>query len=107
MDACLSHTHTNTHILSHALACALSLPFALAARLFADVRHDGRYGVDGSGDKIPGNATLLFEVELLRWNEREVTPDGGVFLKPLEKKGTGWRHPGMRHCAKRALHTSL
>jgi len=57
------------------------------------IRSDYGYGVDGSGDKIPGNATLLFEVELLRWNEREVTPDGGVFLKPLDKKGTGWRHP--------------
>lgn len=57
------------------------------------IRADYGYGVDGSGDKIPGNATLLFEVELLRWNEREVTADGGVFLKPLDKKGTGWRHP--------------
>ena len=57
------------------------------------IRSDYGYGADGSGDKIPGNATLLFEVELLRWNEREVTADGGVFLKPLDKKGTGWRHP--------------
>ena len=57
------------------------------------IRSDYGYGADGSGDKIPGNATLLFEVELLRWNEREVTTDGGVFLKPLDKKGTGWRHP--------------
>jgi len=57
------------------------------------IRSDYGYGAEGSGDKIPGNATLLFEVELLRWNEREVTADGGVFLKPLDKKGTGWRHP--------------
>jgi len=57
------------------------------------IRSDYGYGVDGSGDKIPGNATLVFEVELLRWNEREVTTDGGVFLKPLDQKGTGWRHP--------------
>jgi FK506-binding protein 4/5 len=57
------------------------------------IRSDYAYGADGSGDKIPGNATLVFEVELLRWNEREITADGGVFLRPLEKKGTGWRHP--------------
>jgi len=57
------------------------------------VRSDYGYGVDGSGDKIPSNATLVFEIELLRWNEREVTTDGGVFLKPLDQKGTGWRHP--------------
>jgi hypothetical protein len=50
-------------------------------------------GPQGSGDKIPGNATLVFEVELLRWNEKEVTLDGGVTLKPLDNKGTGWRHP--------------
>lgn len=35
----------------------------------------------------------MFEVELLRWNEKEVTLDGGVTLKPLDKKGSGWRHP--------------
>ena len=28
------------------------------------IRADYGYGVDGSGDKIPGNATLLFDVEL-------------------------------------------
>ena len=32
-------------------------------------------------------------MELLRWNEKEVTLDGGVTLKPLDNKGTGWRHP--------------
>ncbi|EKX48016.1 FKBP-type peptidyl-prolyl cis-trans isomerase [Guillardia theta CCMP2712] len=57
------------------------------------IRSDYGYGAEGSGDKIPGNATLIFEVELLRWNEREITNDGGVYLKPLDKKGTGWRHP--------------
>ena len=45
------------------------------------IRSDYAYGAEGSGDKIPGNATLVFEVELLRWNEKEITPDGGVYLK--------------------------
>jgi hypothetical protein len=53
------------------------------------IRSDYAYGTEGSGDKIPGNATLSFEVELLRWNERDITADGGVFLKQLDKKGTG------------------
>jgi len=53
------------------------------------IRSDYAYGTEGSGDKIPGNATLIFEVELLRWNERDITADGGVFLKQLDKKGTG------------------
>lgn len=57
------------------------------------IRSDYGYGAEGSGDKIPGNATLKFEVELLRWNEKEITPDGGVFLRPGAKKGSGWRHP--------------
>lgn len=56
------------------------------------IRSDYGYGESGSGDKIPGGATLLFEVELLRWNEKDVTNDGGVFFKELEK-GTGWKHP--------------
>lgn len=57
------------------------------------ISSDYAYGPTGSGDKIPGNSTLIFEVELLRWNEKEVTLDGGVYLKPGDKKGTGWRHP--------------
>jgi len=57
------------------------------------IRSDYAYGPEGSGDKIPGNATLIFEVELLRWNERDVTADGGVFLKPKDKKGTGCLPP--------------
>ena len=56
------------------------------------IRSDYGYGESGSGDKIPGGATLLFEVELLRWNEKDVTKDGGVLFKELEK-GTGFRHP--------------
>jgi FK506-binding protein 4/5 len=58
------------------------------------IRSDYGYGAEGSGSSIPGDATLIFEVELLAWNEIDITNDGGVLIKVIDgHKGTGWRHP--------------
>eukprot|EP00300_Choanocystis_sp_HF-7_P042947 c9600_g1_i2.p1 GENE.c9600_g1_i2~~c9600_g1_i2.p1 ORF type:complete len:527 (+),score=162.25 c9600_g1_i2:43-1623(+) len=57
------------------------------------IRADYGYGDRGSPPKIPGGATLKFEVELLRWNEKEVAgTDGAVTLRVLNA-GTGWQNP--------------
>eukprot|EP00301_Raphidiophrys_heterophryoidea_P019770 c4624_g1_i1.p1 GENE.c4624_g1_i1~~c4624_g1_i1.p1 ORF type:complete len:517 (-),score=111.62 c4624_g1_i1:849-2399(-) len=57
------------------------------------LRSDYAYGAQGSGEKIPGGATLKFEVELLRWNEKDIAgTNGGVTYKSISE-GSGWQHP--------------
>jgi FK506-binding protein 4/5 len=57
------------------------------------IRADYGYGASGSGDSIPGGATLKFEVELLRFGETEVSGTNGEVVVRMKHKGEGWRSP--------------
>ena len=50
------------------------------------------YGKEGSGTKIPPNATLQFQIELVEWKGEDLTKDGQVTMIILEK-GEGYDKP--------------
>lgn len=57
------------------------------------MKADYAYGSAGSPPKIPGNATLVFEMELIDFiSKKDVMGDGSVFKTELSS-GTGWERP--------------
>ncbi|KAG1942742.1 peptidyl-prolyl cis-trans isomerase FKBP5 [Pimephales promelas] len=50
------------------------------------------YGSAGSPPKVPPNATLVFEIELLSFRGEKITEDGGI-MKRIKVKGEGYNSP--------------
>lgn len=58
------------------------------------LKSDYAYGESGSPPKIPANATLVFEMELLSWTSKRDVFGDGVVIKSEVEAGVGWERPG-------------
>jgi len=56
------------------------------------IKPEYAYGQEGSGNKIPPNATLQFNITLVEWKGEDITRDGQVTKIVLEK-GEGYDFP--------------
>ena len=56
------------------------------------IKPEYAYGQEGSGNKIPPDATLQFEITLVEWKGEDLTKDGQLTKIVLEK-GEGYDRP--------------
>eukprot|EP00871_Galdieria_phlegrea_P005774 jgi/Galph1/684/GphlegSOOS_G5420.1 len=57
------------------------------------IRQDYGYGESGMPPKIPANATLVFEMELVDWTSVKDMFGDGKAVKYVLAEGTGWERP--------------
>merc|ERR1711994_198984 len=64
-------------------------------RAILTCREDFAYGKKGSPPKIPGGATLIFDIDLLSFgdNEKDISDGDGGVLKIMVRKGEGYQNP--------------
>lgn len=76
------------HIIKGLDLCLISMCKGEIARL--ECLPNYAYGISGSPPKIPGNATLIFEIELLSFEGEDLSPDRNALItKSILKEGKG------------------